>query len=397
VDVSYYQGNFDWHAAKAVGVAFGFARVSDGTHFIDPQFGNNWSNMRAAGVLRGAYQFFEPGEDAAAQANLLVSRVGALGPGDLPAMIDVEATGGQSPQTIAAKIQTWLDIVERGTGKTPFIYSGAYFWQGSVGSTGFGRYPFWIAAYGVSCPSLPNGWGRWTFWQYSDGNGRLDHDVFNGSLAELEAFASSSGDCTPTEISNAAAFGCSCVDHHPNGGFCPGTGCTSIEEQNAAKFGCQCVDHQANGGFCGGHGCTALEEVDASKFGCQCVDHKASGGFCDGAGCTAREELDLANFGCQCVDHKGNGGFCPGHGCTAREEENFAKFGCQCVDHKGNGGFCPGHGCTALEEIDAAKFGCGCVDHKGSGGFCPGTGCTAREGNDCSAKGLRCSLHECVK
>jgi lysozyme len=367
VDVSYYQGNYDWNAAKAGGVVFGYARVSDGLGYSDPQFNNNWAHMQQAGVLRGAYQFFEPGQDAAAQANLVVSKIGALGPGDLPAMIDVEVTGGQSPQTIAAKVQTWLDIVEKGTGKTPFIYSGAWFWQGNVQSTNFGRYPFWIAAYGVSCPSLPNGWNHWAVWQYSDGGGKLDHDVFNGSLAELQAYASGSGGgCTATETSNAAKFGCQCVDHQPNGGFCPGTGCSAVEEQNYAKFGCQCVDHQGSGGFCPGTGCTALEEINASKFGCQCVDHK------------------------------GNGGFCPGTGCTALEETNASKFGCQCVDHKGNGGFCPGHGCTALEEENAAKFGCGCVDHKGAGGFCPGTGCTARESLDCTANGLKCSLHKCV-
>ncbi len=189
-DVSYYQGNFDWQAAKNGGIAFGFARVSDGTGYIDPKFDQNWTAMKAAGVLRGAYQFFEPAGDEVAQANLVVSKIGMLGDGDLPAMIDVEATGGQSPATISAKIKTWLRIVEQGTGRKPFIYSGSYFWEGNVKDTTLGAYPFWIAAYGVTCPSMPDqGWAKWTFWQYSDGNGSLDHDVFNGTLAELQAMA----------------------------------------------------------------------------------------------------------------------------------------------------------------------------------------------------------------
>jgi GH25 family lysozyme M1 (1,4-beta-N-acetylmuramidase) len=188
-DVSVYQGNFDWNAQKSAGVIFGYARISDGTGTIDATFDGNWSRMKAAGILRGAYQFFEPGEDETAQANMMVQKVGRLGDGDLPAMIDVEATGGQSPATIAAKIKTWLRIVEQGTGRRPVIYSGAYFWEGSVGDTTLGAYPFWIAAYGPTCPSLPNGWSNWAFWQYSDGNGALDHDVFNGTLAELQAMA----------------------------------------------------------------------------------------------------------------------------------------------------------------------------------------------------------------
>jgi len=185
-DVSVFQGAFAWQGR---GVAFGFARISDGTGTIDPQFEGNWARMKAAGVLRGAYQFFEPGGDEVAQANLMVQKVGRLGSGDLPAMIDVEVTGGKNGATIAAKVRRWLQIVEAGTGRRPIIYTGSFFWQDNVGDATFGDYPVWIAAYGTTCPSLPPGWSNWTFWQYSDGNGALDHDVFNGTREQLEALA----------------------------------------------------------------------------------------------------------------------------------------------------------------------------------------------------------------
>src|ERR1022692_210486 len=77
VDVSVYQGSFNWAAAH---VQFGYARISDGTGYDDPTFAANWANMKSAGVLRGAYQFFEPSEDETAQANLMVSKVGRLQP-----------------------------------------------------------------------------------------------------------------------------------------------------------------------------------------------------------------------------------------------------------------------------------------------------------------------------
>ncbi|MBI3201943.1 MAG: hypothetical protein HYZ29_10400, partial [Myxococcales bacterium] len=196
-DVSSWQGDFDWTKA---GVTYGYARISDGANYIDKWFEANWKEMKALGILRGAYQYFEPGQDATAQANLMVQKVGGkLGPGDLPCMIDVEATGGQSPATIAAKIKTWIKIVEAGTGKKPIIYTGAYFWQDHVKDTSFGSYPLWIAAYGPSCPSIPDGWTNWTFWQYCDGqtqycsNGKgFDRDVFNGTAAELKALAGGS-------------------------------------------------------------------------------------------------------------------------------------------------------------------------------------------------------------
>jgi lysozyme len=421
VDVSHYQGNFNWQR----GVAFGYASTGDGAGYSDPLFGSNWANMQAAGVLRGAYQFFEPGEDPTAQANMMVAAVGQLGPGDLPCMIDVEITGGQSGATIAANVRTWINVVRAGTGLTPIIYTGPYFWDDNVGDTSFGDIPLWIADYGPSCPAVPNGWSTWTLWQYGDSGGSLDTDVFNGSLGDLQALSGGGGGCTPTqtadaadfgcacvggaasggycagsgcsttETTDAADFGCACVDHEVSGGYCTGSGCTALETNDAAAFGCACVDHQASGGYCSGTGCTALETNDAAAFGCACVDHQANGGYCPGSGCTVLETEDAAKFGCACVDHQGNGGYCPGSGCTVLETENAAKFGCQCVDHQGAGGFCPGSGCTELETANAAKFGCGCVDHKGAGGACPGDGCTANEDGQCKAAGKTCSMHQC--
>jgi GH25 family lysozyme M1 (1,4-beta-N-acetylmuramidase) len=191
VDVSHYQGAFDWTSAKAGGTVFGYASIGDGTGYSDPDFTSNWSNMKAAGVLRGAYQYFEPGQDPTAQANLMIQAVGLLGGGDLPCMVDVETTGGQSGATIAANVRTWINAVTAGTGRTPFIYTGPSFWDGSVGDTSFGSIPLWIADYGPpgGCPAAPNGWANWTIWQYGDSGGSLDQDVWNGSLAQLEALA----------------------------------------------------------------------------------------------------------------------------------------------------------------------------------------------------------------
>ncbi|HEX7666244.1 MAG TPA: GH25 family lysozyme, partial [Polyangiaceae bacterium] len=75
-DVSTYQGAFTW-AGK--GVQFGAARISDGLNSIDGQFDGNWARMKSAGVLRSAYQFFEPGQDETKQANMVIAKVGKLG------------------------------------------------------------------------------------------------------------------------------------------------------------------------------------------------------------------------------------------------------------------------------------------------------------------------------
>src|SRR3954454_15017513 len=105
VDVSYYQGTINWTKVAAA-KDFAIARVSDGS-YLDTKFDQNWAGMKAAGIIRGAYQYFEPAQDATAQANIMIQKMVGFGPGDLPPMLDVEATGGQSPATITAKIHTW--------------------------------------------------------------------------------------------------------------------------------------------------------------------------------------------------------------------------------------------------------------------------------------------------
>lgn len=198
IDVSYYQGDIDWNAVAADGVEYAIVRVSHSTQFFDPQFDTNLAGSRAAGLHTGVYQYFEPDEDPIAQADLLLDSMGPLLPGDLPPVIDVESTGGQSPAVVASAVRAWVDHVEAELGVAPIIYTGHYFWQDNVASAEFGGYPLWVAWYGVECPSaVPTGWSQWAFHQYCDcGNvagvsGQVDVNRFNGSLADLAALGAS--------------------------------------------------------------------------------------------------------------------------------------------------------------------------------------------------------------
>jgi len=208
IDVSYYQGVIDWGRVKAAGNQFAFIRLSDGARFRDPKFSVNWDGAKAAGVIRGAYQFFRPGQSAETQANMMVAAIGRYQPGDLPPVLDIEATGGLAASTIAARIKTWHDIVKTGTGATPIIYTGKYFWRDEVGGARtFSDNALWIAQYTPKCPDLPMPWTRWTFWQNTDKGtvdgirGKVDLDKFNGTLAELQAYAQGG----PTAIPPRAA------------------------------------------------------------------------------------------------------------------------------------------------------------------------------------------------
>ena len=196
IDVSEFQGHINWGQVKADGKSFAIIRVSDGTGHFDPEFNANWDGAKAVGMIRGVYQFFEPGEDAVAQANLVVQHMGAFGPGDLPPMIDVEVTGGQSPATITAKIHQWVDVIHAATGRKALIYTGGWFWNPDVQSGDFTSYPLVDSYYcNNCCPNIASPWTQWAIWQYSSTGavggigGNVDLDRFDGNLAELQTLA----------------------------------------------------------------------------------------------------------------------------------------------------------------------------------------------------------------
>src|ERR1700716_1506195 len=195
VDVSTYQGTITWTQVKAAKIDFAFARISDGTTHPDAQFASNWKGMKSAGVVRGSYQYFRASQDPTAQANLVVSSLNSAGgllPGDLPVVMDLETADGQPESTIEAHVRTWLAAVAAQTGRAPIIYTslGTY----PVTTSAFAAYTLWVANWTTACPTLPNGWSTWKFWQYSDMgsvagiSGAVDLDEFDGTLADLVSF-----------------------------------------------------------------------------------------------------------------------------------------------------------------------------------------------------------------
>src|ERR1700722_14413445 len=207
VDVSVYQGTVNWTSVKGAGLDFAIARISDGTD-LDTEFSANWTGMKSAGLVRGAYQYWEPGDDPTTQANIVISAVGMLGSGDLPVTADMETTGGESAATIVSNLTTWANAVKAGTGKVPMVYTAEGYWDSDVASSAFSTNPLWVANWGVSCPDLPTGWTSWAFWQDSDTgsvngiSGNVDTDEYNGTLAALQAFAGGAAS------SDAGASGC---------------------------------------------------------------------------------------------------------------------------------------------------------------------------------------------
>ena len=195
VDVSDYDPSTQWTTVQHSGRGFAFIKATEGTTYTNPLYASDWSSSKSAGLLRGAYHFFHPGDDPTVQAQFFLRTMGALGANDLPPLLDWEVTDSMSSATQIENALIWLQAVEAATGKIPVIYVAPAFWNALGNPTEFARYPLFIANYDTSCPDVPPPWSTWTFWQTGTGtasglsSSEADLDVFNGTLTQLTSFA----------------------------------------------------------------------------------------------------------------------------------------------------------------------------------------------------------------
>ena len=183
IDVSDYQPNVNWQAVAQGGILFAFVKSTEGATLVSQTFAPNWAGIKAARMQRGAYHFFRPQSSVQAQIDLFLKTV-KLEAGDLPAVLDVETTGGLSGDELCDRATIWLEAVEKATLMRPIIYTYPGFWD-KLGTQRLGDYPLWIAHYtSGDQPWVPGGWKTWTFWQYSDTDnvsgisGNVDGNIF---------------------------------------------------------------------------------------------------------------------------------------------------------------------------------------------------------------------------
>lgn len=186
IDVSNWQGSVDWAGHADSGVAFAFAKATEGGTFTDRFFRRNWTGMRESWIVCGAYHFARPKGDPAEHARHFLRTVNAAGGlrrGDLIAL-DLEATDGLPPHRVARHARHWCRFIERHTGVRPFVYTFLSF-ANDGNCAGLGEYPLWIAspARPRGRPQVPRPWDDWTIHQFV--NSPLDRNVFHGSRKEL--------------------------------------------------------------------------------------------------------------------------------------------------------------------------------------------------------------------
>lgn len=196
LDLSHYQtrAKIDWKKLKAK-MSFVFIKATEGAHYDDPTFSANWRSARAAGIPRGAYHYFRPGESVQSQVDNFIDTVKQLELGDLPPVLDVENPkrwDGLSAKQSADMVVAWLTEVEKRLGMKPIIYASYFFIGDVLGSDPrLANWPLWMARYRTRNEASPKPFKHWTFWQFTETGtasgivGPVDLDVFDGTQDDL--------------------------------------------------------------------------------------------------------------------------------------------------------------------------------------------------------------------
>jgi GH25 family lysozyme M1 (1,4-beta-N-acetylmuramidase) len=182
IDVSNYQNTINWPKVAKAGYRFAFGKATEGTSYNDKTYTTNRNGSEAAGLVFGGYHFARPGgknlasatANAIKQANHFLTIAGPQ-PGELPPVLDLEATGNLGKQRLLAWTLAWLGQITARTGVEPFLYTSPLFWKGHLGDSpaaaaaGTG---LWVAHWtSKSNPQVPaqnwNGSG-WRFWQWTN-------------------------------------------------------------------------------------------------------------------------------------------------------------------------------------------------------------------------------------
>lgn len=179
IDVSNNNGHIDWAQVAGAGYTYAIAKATEGLGFVDSFYAANRAGAKAHGMHFGAYHFFTPGEDAAAQAAFFLQHA-TPAKGDIVPALDYEtrpAARGPAEQFVTA--------FHKATGHSPMFYTFLSFvneMQIPVSSP-LASCELWLADFTTTRPAPPAPWKTITIWQHSSSgsvpgiSGRVDLDV----------------------------------------------------------------------------------------------------------------------------------------------------------------------------------------------------------------------------
>ncbi len=212
IDISHLNSKVDIADFKAKGFGFVWIKATQGLTYQDAAFQGYWKECKVAGMIHGAYHFFDPRVDGVAQAKNLLSRgINFSLPMVLPPCVDVEdlvvfGVGGRIDDKATAAANKWvatnwklclqrlndfLGYVKQQTGKDCIIYTYNNYPKEYYAGTKFANNMMWISSLQKTCPVRYDTGKQPEFWQftYRLNNTDLDGDYYMGTQEQLNALA----------------------------------------------------------------------------------------------------------------------------------------------------------------------------------------------------------------
>ncbi|KAG8892292.1 hypothetical protein FRB99_002816, partial [Tulasnella sp. 403] len=193
-----------WKNLKGVGFAYIMATVEPFA-LTNPFFTSQTKDALAVGLITGAYHTGKPNvpdSSAADQAAYFVRKGGAWKadgktlPGALyiPPGDKQNKCNGLTTVAMVKWIKAFIDAYKSSTTRTPVIRTSADWWKTCTGNDvtiAKAGAPLWLINLGSSPGTIPGGWKKITFWEYTNkGTENLFlRDRFYGDLKALKKFA----------------------------------------------------------------------------------------------------------------------------------------------------------------------------------------------------------------
>ena len=166
IDVSHHQGKINWTELKKnnKSIKFVYIKCTEGASYTDSKCAEYYKGAKAAGFHVGVYHYFRMTSTPSAQFKNFKKHIKASR-SDLIPMVDVEQADGYTSAQVKAKLQEFLNLIEKEYGVKPMIY-GTNSSYNKYCAPKFNNYPLYIGRYGKNAPQIAN--AKYTIWQYSD-------------------------------------------------------------------------------------------------------------------------------------------------------------------------------------------------------------------------------------
>lgn len=164
IDVSLYQGDFDFVRAAREGVKFVIVKGSE-SNFVDPKFTTNYTNAKSAGLWVGVYHYLKAANpaEAVAQAKFMIDNCLKGRVFEYPVFVDVEDPSMQSlsKEALTECVRSFCDTLENAGYWAGFYTNLDWYLNRLDGAPLAERYSYWLAYWGTNPP--PTGCQMWQF------------------------------------------------------------------------------------------------------------------------------------------------------------------------------------------------------------------------------------------